>query len=69
MKDHKPPPGERYYLADIATITGDVAYAPSQRPAGDVAAAQLPNLVILLVWTVVAVGLVAVSALRLSYLS
>jgi len=69
MKDHKPPPGERYYLADIATITRHVAYAPSQPPVGDVAAAQIPNLVILLVWTVFAISLLAVSAMRLGRLS
>ena len=69
IKDHKPPPGERYYLADIATITRDVAYAPRQLSMGDVAAAQIPNLVILLVWTAFAISLVAVSARRLGRLS
>lgn len=69
MKDHKPPPGERYYLADIATITRDVAYAPGRQRLVDVAAAQIPNLAILLVWAVIAIGLTGVSALRLGRLS
>ena len=69
MKDHKPPPGERYHLADIATITRHVAYSLNQPPVGDVVAAQIPNLAILLVWAVFAISLLAVSARRLGRLS
>jgi ABC-2 type transport system permease protein len=69
MKEHKPPPGERYYLADIATITRDVVYVPGQERLGVVVAAQIPNLGILLAWTLFAIGLAAVSALRLGRLS
>jgi len=62
---NKPPPGERYHLADIATITRDVVYAPRTVSLSEVAGAQAPNLAILLVWTVLAIGLAAVSAPRL----
>ncbi len=62
---NKPPPGERYHLADIATITRDVVYTPRQEPLAEVAAAQRPNLSILLVWVLAALGLAAFAALRL----
>lgn len=65
IKNHKRPPGERYHRADIATITRDVVYTPGQRLLSDVAAAQVPNLVILLVWGVAAIGMTAVSARHL----
>jgi ABC-2 type transport system permease protein len=69
VKSHKPRPGERYHLADIATITRAVVYAPRKERLTDVATAQAPNLAILLAWTVVALGLAALSALRLGRLS
>jgi ABC-2 type transport system permease protein len=69
VKSHKPPPGEKYHLADIATITREVVYAPRKERLADVATAQAPNLAILLAWTVVAIGLAALSALRLGRLS
>lgn len=69
MKDHKPPRGERYILGDIATITRDVVYEPRQERLTDVAATQVPNVAILLAWTVLALGLAGVSALRLGRLS
>ncbi|MYF76242.1 MAG: DUF3526 domain-containing protein [Acidobacteria bacterium] len=62
---NKPPPGERYHLADIATITRDVVYTPRTERLSEVAGAQSPNLAILLAWAVLAVGLAAVSARRL----
>lgn len=62
---NKPPPGERYHLADIATVTQDVAYLPRQQRLTDVATEQTPNIAILLVWALLATGLAAVSALRL----
>ncbi|MFC6838773.1 DUF3526 domain-containing protein [Xanthomonas theicola] len=64
VKTHKPPSGEKY-LADIATITRSVVYTPRQERLADVAAAQAPNLAILLAWAVLALGLAVVSALRL----
>jgi len=66
IKNHKPPPGERYHLADIATITHDVLYAPHEEPLADIAAAQAPNFAILLAWAVIAFGLASFSALRLA---
>jgi ABC-2 type transport system permease protein len=69
VKSHKPPPGERYHLADIASITCEVIYAPPKVRLADVATAQAPNLAILLAWTVVALGLAALSALRLARMS
>jgi ABC-2 type transport system permease protein len=69
VKSHKPPPGERYHRADIATLTRDVVYAPRTERLADVATAQAPNLTILLAWTVAAIGLAALSALRLGRLS
>lgn len=69
MKDHKPPRGERYILGDIASITRDVVYRPQEAGVADIAATQAPNLAILLAWVTVALGLVAVSALRLGRLS
>ncbi|MCY3623127.1 MAG: DUF3526 domain-containing protein [Gammaproteobacteria bacterium] len=62
---NKPPPGERFHLADIAAVTRDVVYAPRTVRLSEVAGAQVPNLAILLVWAVLAIGLAAVSALRL----
>ena len=62
---NKPPPGERYHLADIATITRDVVYTPHAERLSEVAGAQAPNLAILLIWAVLAIGLAAVSAQRL----
>lgn len=62
---NKPPPGERYHFADIAAITHDVIYSPGTNRLGDIAKAQAPNLVILLVWTLLAIGLAAISALLL----
>ena len=62
---NKPPPGERYHLADIATLTRDIVYLPRTERLAEIAGAQAPNLAILLVWTVLALGLTAVSALRL----
>lgn len=62
---NKPPPGKRYHLADIATITEDVVYTPRRQRLADVAALQAPNLAILLVWVVLATGLACASALRL----
>lgn len=64
VKQHKPPPGERYQ-ADIATITRAVVYTPRRERPGDVAAAQAPNLAILLAWAALAFSLAMVSALRL----
>jgi ABC-2 type transport system permease protein len=69
MKDHKPPRGERYILGDIATITRDVVHAPRRESLAGVAAAQAPNLAILLLWTWFALGLASFSALRLGRLS
>ncbi len=65
MKDHKPPPGERYILGDIATITRDVSYEAPGVGVAKVASAQAPNLAILLAWTVFGVGLAGASAVRL----
>ncbi|MDE0658994.1 MAG: DUF3526 domain-containing protein [Gammaproteobacteria bacterium] len=62
---NKPPPGERFHLADIAAVTRDVVHAPRTVRLSEVAGAQVPNLAILLVWAVLAIGLAAVSALRL----
>lgn len=62
---NKPPPGERYHLADIATITRDVAYVPGTERMREIAAAQAPTLAILLVWTALSFSLAAISALRL----
>ena len=61
---NKPPPGQRH-VADIATVTRNVVYAPRTLGLSEVAQAQAPNLAILLVWAVLAIGLAAVSALRL----
>ncbi|MBM0104957.1 DUF3526 domain-containing protein [Steroidobacter sp. S1-65] len=69
VKEHKPPPGERYHLADIATITREVVYAPRVESLAEVATAQVQNLAILLAWAVVALGLATLSALRLGRLS
>jgi len=65
VKTHKPPPGERYHLADIATITRSVVYAPRQEEKKHVAAAQATNFAILLVWLLFAFGLALFSAVRL----
>jgi len=65
VKHHKPPPGEQYHLADIATITRSVVYTPRKQRLVDVAATQAPNLAILLGWTVLALGLAFISALCL----
>ena len=62
---NKPPPGERFHLADIAAVTRDVVYAPPTVRLSEVVGAQAPNLAILLGWAVLAIGLAAVSALRL----
>lgn len=65
VRTHPPPPGERYHLADIATVTRSVAYAPPEQHLAQIVAAQAPDLLILLAWTIVALGLAALSALRL----
>lgn len=65
VKNHKPPPGERYHLADIATITRSVTYAPRQAQMAQIAAAQATNFAILLVWILFAFGLALFSAVRL----
>ncbi len=68
IREHKLTSGERYH-ADIATITRDVVYTQGQQSAGDIVAAQVPNLAILLIWVVLAIGLAGVSALRLGHRS
>jgi ABC-2 type transport system permease protein len=65
IKHHKPQSGERHYATEIASITRDVIYRPGELSLYDVAKAQAPNLAILLVWAVFAIGLTGVSAQRL----
>jgi ABC-2 type transport system permease protein len=65
LKSHNPHTGERNDATDIATITRDVVYSPGQLRLRDVASAQIPNLLILFAWAVLAVGLAGVSAQRL----
>jgi ABC-2 type transport system permease protein len=65
IKHHKPQSGERHYATEIASITRDVIYRPGELSLYDVAKAQAPNLAILLVWAVLAIGLTGVSAQRL----
>jgi ABC-2 type transport system permease protein len=62
---HKPAHGQRYHLADIESITRDITYSPGTHRLADVAKAQVPNALILLVWLVLSIGLAVVSALRL----
>ncbi|MCU0758037.1 MAG: DUF3526 domain-containing protein [Steroidobacteraceae bacterium] len=69
VKMNKPPPGERYHLADIASLTRSVVFAPHQQRLVDVAVAQLPNLAILVAWAAFALCLAGVSALRIERLS
>jgi ABC-2 type transport system permease protein len=62
---NKPPPGERYHLADIATLTRPVVYAPRPRVFGEVAVSQMQSVVILAIWAVLSISLAIVSAARL----
>ncbi|WP_437880969.1 DUF3526 domain-containing protein [Pseudomonas sp. LRF_L74] len=65
VKTHKPPPGEHYHLADIATLSRAVVYAPQEQNLAATASAQAPNLAILLGWTLLSLCLTLVSAARL----
>ncbi|WP_249027666.1 DUF3526 domain-containing protein [Xanthomonas cucurbitae] len=65
VKLHKPAPGERYHLADIATLSRSVVYVPHAQSLSATAAAQAPNLAILLGWLLLALGLTRLSAARL----
>ncbi|WP_230434543.1 DUF3526 domain-containing protein [Xanthomonas melonis] len=65
VKTHKPPPGEQYHLADIATLTRSIAYAPQAPTRVATAAAQAPNLAILLGWALLGIVLTRLCASRL----
>ena len=64
MKQHKAVNGSKH-LADIATLTRSVVYSPRQPSLGQIAAAQLVNVAILLTWVLLALGLVLTSARHL----
>ncbi|MBK0010780.1 DUF3526 domain-containing protein [Stenotrophomonas sp. S41] len=64
VKQHKTASGSKH-LADIATLTRSVAYSPQQPPLGHIVAAQSVNFAILLVWMLLALGLVFTSARHL----
>ncbi|HEH6434212.1 TPA: DUF3526 domain-containing protein [Pseudomonas aeruginosa] len=65
VKNHKPLPGERYHLADIATLSRSIIYAPQEQNLAATAAAQTPNLAILLGWVLLSLCLAFVAATRL----
>ncbi|KLD71170.1 DUF3526 domain-containing protein [Xanthomonas pisi] len=68
VKTHKPAPGEHHHLADIATLTRAVVYAPQVQTLTTTAVAQAPNLAILLGWALLSLCLAMISAARLGRL-
>lgn len=65
VKTHKPRPGEHYHLADIATLSRSITYTSHQQSLAATVAAQVPNLAILLGWTLLGLCLAFISAARL----
>lgn len=65
VKTHKPQPGQQYHLADIATLSRSIVYTSQKQSLAATAAAQAPNLAILLGWTLLSLFLTLVSAVRL----
>lgn len=65
VKAHKPAPGARHHVADIASLTRAVAYTPKAQTLPGIAVAQLPNLLILLGWVLLGLCLTLLAAARL----